>query len=98
MKEKISLLKRVSIVDDARSILRDMVIPPELLKEKTNGGRITSVCEKSKEGGTAYLEVMGVIEPLDPLAPCIEWKILLPTQWNLSDKVISFISSTAKIS
>lgn len=59
MKEKISLLKRVSIVDDARSILRDMVIPPELLKEKTNGGRITSVCEKSKEGGTAYLEVMG---------------------------------------
>ena len=62
MKEKISLLKRVSIVDDARSILRDMVIPPELLKEKTNGGRITSVCEKSKEGGTAYLEVMGVIE------------------------------------
>ena len=83
MKEKISLLKRVSIVDDARSILRDMVIPPELLKEKTNGGRITSVCEKSKEGGTAYLEVMGVIEPLDPLAPCIEWKILLPTQWNL---------------
>ena len=28
MKEKISLLKRVSIVDDARSILRDMVIPP----------------------------------------------------------------------
>jgi len=67
MKEKISLLKRVSIVDDARSILRDMVIPPELLKEKTNGGRITSVCEKSKEGGTAYLEVMGVIEPLDPL-------------------------------
>ena len=55
MKEKISLLKRVSIVDDARSILRDMVIPPELLKEKTNGGRITSVCEKSKEGGTAYL-------------------------------------------
>ena len=26
MKEKISLLKRVSIVDDARSILRDMVI------------------------------------------------------------------------
>ena len=35
MKEKISLLKRVSIVDDARSILRDMVIPPELLKEKT---------------------------------------------------------------
>ena len=26
---------------------------------------------------------MGVIEPLDPLAPCIEWKILLPTQWNL---------------
>ena len=64
MKEKISLLKRVSIVDDARSSLRDMVIPPELLKEKTNGGRITSVCEKSKEGGTAYLEVMGVIEPL----------------------------------
>ena len=47
MKEKISLLKRVSIVDDARSILRDMVIPPELLKEKTNGGRITSVCEQS---------------------------------------------------
>ncbi|MFR8348219.1 MAG: hypothetical protein ACLVAV_02470 [Clostridium sp.] len=34
MKEKISLLKRVSIVDDARSILRDMVIPPELLKRR----------------------------------------------------------------
>ena len=43
MKEKISLLKRVSIVDDARSILRDMVIPPETVKREDNGGRITSV-------------------------------------------------------
>lgn len=34
MKEKISLLKRVSIVDDARSILRDMVIPPESVKRE----------------------------------------------------------------
>lgn len=34
MKEKISLLKRVSIVEDARSILRDMVIPAGTVKRE----------------------------------------------------------------
>ncbi len=38
---------------------------------------------KSQRGWNCIFGSYGVIEPLDPLAPCIEWKILLPTQWNL---------------
>ena len=52
MKEKECLLKRVSLSGDARSVLKDLVIPPEILKEQTKGGRVTDVCEKSKEGRT----------------------------------------------
>ena len=83
MKEKECLWKRVSLSGDARSVLKDLVIPPEILKEQTKGGRVTDVCEKSKEGRTTYLEVTGVIDPVDSTAPYIGWKILLPGQWNL---------------
>ena len=83
MKEKECLLKRVSLSGDARSVLKDLVIPPEILKEQTKGGRVTDVCEKSKEGRTTYLEVTGVIDSVDSTAPYIGWKILLPGQWNL---------------
>ena len=83
MKENDSLVKQVSIVSDAGFILKDLVIQKEMLKEETRGARVTGVTEKSKENGVTYVEVMGVIDPVDALAPRIEWKILLPIRWNL---------------
>ena len=80
---KNDLLKQKFLLQDACSSVRDLIISPEMLKERTNGGRVTDVCKKSKEDGTAYLKVTGVIEPVDRTAPCIEWEILLPEQWNL---------------
>lgn len=60
-------------------------IPQSAMKESTRGGKILSVKEKElqTESETPYLEVMGVIYPVDMTAPNIEWKILLPYQWNL---------------
>ncbi len=83
MKESEYLLRRVSLAGDACSVLKDLVIPPKQLKEPTGGGRVTSVCKKFQESKIMYLEVTGVIDPVDPEAPYIGWKILLPDQWNL---------------
>ena len=86
MKEKECLWKRVSLSGDAPSVLKDLVIPPEILKEQTKGGRVTDVCEKSKEGRTTYLEVTGVIDPVDSTAPfasrSVEFKKCSNWRWS----------------
>lgn len=58
-------------------------IPREAMKAETGGGRILAVREEETQiRREKYLEVTGVIYPVDRNAPNIEWKILLPFCWN----------------
>ena len=58
-------------------------IPREAMKAETGGGRILAVREEeTRISREKYLEVTGVIYPVDRNAPNIEWKILLPFCWN----------------
>lgn len=58
-------------------------IPQTAMKAETRGGRILAVREEeTRLRREKYLEVTGVIYPVDRNAPNIEWKILLPFHWN----------------
>lgn len=64
------------------SDLNDLVIPSQFFKETCNGGSVVSVETKETEAGTSYVDVKGIIRPIDPDAPNIEWEMLLPMRWN----------------
>lgn len=85
LEKKVRMSRTVSIKKEAIPDLAGTVIPPDLIKEGTRGGKILSVAEKVSQMGRKkpFWEVAGVIYPVDVSAPNIEWKILLPGQWNL---------------
>lgn len=70
-------------IKESAKLLADTMIPERVIREKTRGGKILRVVSKKAESGTEYLEMDGVIYPVDVNAPDIQWKILLPYQWNL---------------
>lgn len=70
-------------IKESAKLLADTMIPEHVIREKTRGGKILRVVSKKAESGTEYLEMDGVIYPVDVNAPDIHWKILLPYQWNL---------------
>ena len=61
-----------------------MVIPKSRIREDNEGGIIDGAEERISrhDEKTPYLEVIGRICPKDSEAPDIQWKILLPFQWN----------------
>lgn len=61
-----------------------MVIPKSRIREDNEGGVIDGAEERISrhDEKTPYLEVTGRICPKDSEAPDIQWKILLPFQWN----------------
>lgn len=62
--------------------LNGLVIPSQFFKEACNGASVLSAEEKKTDAGTSYVDVKGIIRPVDPDAPNIEWEILLPMRWN----------------
>lgn len=64
------------------SNLNGLAIPRQFFKEDCNGGTVLSVETKTSDAGTSYADVKGIIRPVDPDAPNIEWEMLLPMQWN----------------
>ena len=59
-----------------------MEIPAGSLTEPTRGGRILSAEKNLSPEGRAYVDVKGIISSIDTLAPNIEWRMLLPDEWN----------------
>ena len=59
-------------------------IPAEWFKETTSGGEVISAELKTSETDETvqYVDVFGYIYPVDPEAPNIEWRVLLPFKWN----------------
>ena len=59
-------------------------IPASYFTEKTNGGEVISAkLETSATNSECqYVNVFGYIYSVDPTAPNIEWRILLPLRWN----------------
>lgn len=59
-------------------------IPAEWFKETTSGGEVISAELKTSETDETvqYVDVFGYIYPVDPEAPNIEWRVLLPLKWN----------------
>lgn len=62
--------------------LNGLLIPSQFFKETCNGGAVVSVETKKTDAGTFYVDVIGIIRPVDPDAPNIEWEMLLPMLWN----------------
>lgn len=59
-------------------------IPEAYFTESTKGGEIISADVVTSESNpdVQYVNVFGYIYPVDPEAPNIEWRILLPLKWN----------------
>ncbi|MDO4548549.1 MAG: tannase/feruloyl esterase family alpha/beta hydrolase [Clostridia bacterium] len=70
----------VATVED----LVDLEISPDVFGDPTGGAKIISaVIETSETNPDAqYVNVFGYIYPVDPSAPNIEWRVLLPLVWN----------------
>lgn len=64
--------------------LTGLKIPADWFTEKTNGGEVisASIVTSETNAEVQYAEVFGYIYPVDPEAPNIEWKVLLPMKWN----------------
>lgn len=59
-------------------------IPASSFSEKTGGGKIVSaeLVTSESDPNAQYVNVFGHIYPVDPEAPNIEWRVLLPLKWN----------------
>lgn len=62
--------------------LVDLEIPKDQFTLDTTGGKVLTAEMKTTEAGIEYCEVFGVIYPVDPEAPNIEFRFGLPTAWN----------------
>ena len=85
VKEKAGTCEPAFLLKEQAYLLENTLIPEQHIREKTRGGKITGVVEKAlkTDGAARYLEMTGVIFPVDVSAPVIQWRILLPCQWNL---------------
>lgn len=68
----------------AAEALVGLDIPAEQFKETTGGGKVVSAELKTSESDASvqYVEAFGYVYPVDPTAPNIEWRVLLPVKWN----------------
>lgn len=68
----------------AAEALIGLEIPVDQFKETTGGGKVVSAELKTSESDPAvqYVEAFGYVYPVDPAAPNIEWRVLLPVKWN----------------
>ena len=81
--KKKALASQTAIVPcKTASDLDELAIPAEWFKESCKGGKVISVAEKTSQAGVRYVDVKGIIRPVDPDAPNIEWEIALPLKWN----------------
>ncbi len=64
--------------------LPGLQIPAEYFTEATGGGEITAaeLETSATDPKVQYVKVSGIIRPVDPEAPNIEWQALLPLRWN----------------
>ena len=69
--------------EKAKSLV-GLKIPADFFTESCNGGEVISAELVTNEdmGGCQYVNAFGYIYPIDPDAPNIEWRILLPLDWN----------------
>lgn len=72
----------ININTAAVSALAGRAIPADAVPEASRGGAVLRTEKKVSAGNTVYWQVDGIIRPNDQAAPCIEWRVLLPQEWN----------------
>ena len=79
----LELASQTAIVPQAeKETLPGLDIPKVWFKKPCNGGEVVLAETRTTASGTAYTYVKGVIRPIDPTAPNIEWAAALPQLWN----------------
>lgn len=74
----------IPLLSSKISLIKKRKILCSQIREQTGGGAVQQTTRKisPNDHTTPYLEIKGIISPVDPSAPDIQWKVLLPFAWN----------------